>query len=91
MPDTWSPSRGHGWSATGMIARCDRTAFLTPLAVGIRGDKRVAITEFFHLIHVVDDKDEVDAWYNTMFAPKPFITKSWMRPGKAMRVALIDR
>ena len=37
----------------------------------------MAITEFFHLIHVVDDEDEVDAWYDAVFAPKPFIRKSW--------------
>ena len=37
----------------------------------------MAITEFFHLIHVVDDEDEVDAWYDAVFAPKPFIRKNW--------------
>ena len=78
MPDTWSPGRGHGRSATGMIARRDRTAACSrPWQSESEETKRVAITEFFHLIHVVDDEDEVDAWYDAVFAPKPFIRKSW--------------
>jgi catechol 2,3-dioxygenase-like lactoylglutathione lyase family enzyme len=32
----------------------------------------MAITEFFHLIHMVDNEDEVDAWYDAVFAPRRF-------------------
>ena len=35
------------------------------------------IREFFHLIHVVDDGDEVGAWYDEVFKPQRFIEKSW--------------
>jgi catechol 2,3-dioxygenase-like lactoylglutathione lyase family enzyme len=38
----------------------------------------MAITEFFHLIHIVDDEDEVDSWYDAVFAPKRFAEKGWM-------------
>jgi catechol 2,3-dioxygenase-like lactoylglutathione lyase family enzyme len=38
----------------------------------------VAIIEFFHLIHIVDDEDEVDAWYDAVFAPQRFADKSWL-------------
>lgn len=31
--------------------------------------------EFFHLIHVVDDEDPVDAFYDTLFAPQRFAPK----------------
>jgi catechol 2,3-dioxygenase-like lactoylglutathione lyase family enzyme len=33
------------------------------------------ILEFFHLIHVVDDEDEVDAFYRDLFAPQPVVEK----------------
>jgi hypothetical protein len=35
------------------------------------------IREFFHLIHVVDDEAEVEAWYDEVFAPRRFIEKNW--------------
>lgn len=35
------------------------------------------IREFFHLIHVVDDQDEADAWYDEIFRPQRFIQKNW--------------
>lgn len=35
------------------------------------------IREFFHLIHVVDDQCEADAWYDEVFKPQRFIEKSW--------------
>jgi hypothetical protein len=35
------------------------------------------IREFFHLIHVVDDQDEADAWYDEVFKPQRFIQKNW--------------
>ena len=35
------------------------------------------IREFFHLIHVVDDIDEVDAWYDALFSPQWFMKKQW--------------
>jgi hypothetical protein len=37
----------------------------------------VPIREFFHLIHVVDDIDTTDAWYDAMFAPDRFVTRQW--------------
>jgi catechol 2,3-dioxygenase-like lactoylglutathione lyase family enzyme len=36
------------------------------------------ILEFFHLIHIVDNEDEVDAFYRELFAPEPFRPKHWM-------------
>jgi catechol 2,3-dioxygenase-like lactoylglutathione lyase family enzyme len=35
------------------------------------------IREFFHLIHVVDDIEEVDAWYDALFSPQWFMKKEW--------------
>jgi catechol 2,3-dioxygenase-like lactoylglutathione lyase family enzyme len=35
------------------------------------------IREFFHLIHVIDDEDEVDAWYEAVFSPQIFQPKGW--------------
>ncbi len=35
------------------------------------------IREFFHLIHVVDDQGEVDAWYDEVFKPQRFIERNW--------------
>ncbi len=37
----------------------------------------VPIREFFHLIHIVDDEDEVDAFYDALFAPLRFQEKHW--------------
>jgi catechol 2,3-dioxygenase-like lactoylglutathione lyase family enzyme len=37
----------------------------------------VAIREFFHLIHIVDNEDEVDAFYDDLFAPQRFQSKGW--------------
>src|SRR5579863_3044344 len=38
----------------------------------------MAIREFFHLIHIVDNEDEVDAWYDEVFAPRRFVEKGWL-------------
>jgi hypothetical protein len=35
------------------------------------------IREFFHLIHVVDDHGEANAWYDRVFKPQRFIEKNW--------------
>jgi hypothetical protein len=35
------------------------------------------IREFFHLIHVVDDQGEADAWYDAVFKPQRFIQRNW--------------
>ena len=35
------------------------------------------IQEFFHLIHVVNDEDEVDRFYDRLFAPDWFFPKHW--------------
>src|SRR5215218_6583141 len=40
------------------------------------------IREFFHLIHIVDDEDEVEAFYNGLFAPQYWMDKSWMEGEK---------
>jgi catechol 2,3-dioxygenase-like lactoylglutathione lyase family enzyme len=37
----------------------------------------VAIREFFHLIHIVDNEDEVDAFYDRLLAPQRFQPKHW--------------
>ncbi|HUJ66526.1 MAG TPA: hypothetical protein VLX59_13360, partial [Acidimicrobiales bacterium] len=37
----------------------------------------MAIQEFFHLIHVVDDEDEADRFYDRLFAPDRFVQKHW--------------
>jgi hypothetical protein len=37
----------------------------------------VPIQEFFHLIHIVADEDEVDAFYDELFAPQRFTAKHW--------------
>jgi predicted enzyme related to lactoylglutathione lyase len=42
----------------------------------------LTILEFFHLIHVVDDEDEVDAFYDRLFAPRRFMTKSFSEQEK---------
>jgi catechol 2,3-dioxygenase-like lactoylglutathione lyase family enzyme len=38
----------------------------------------MAILDFFHLIHIVDDEDEVDRWYDEVFAPQRFRPKHWL-------------
>jgi hypothetical protein len=38
----------------------------------------VTIREFFHLIHIVDDEDEVDAFYDRLFAPERFRAKHFL-------------
>ena len=38
----------------------------------------MGIREFFHLIHIVDDEDEVDAFYDELFAPQRFAPKAFM-------------
>jgi catechol 2,3-dioxygenase-like lactoylglutathione lyase family enzyme len=38
----------------------------------------MAILEFFHLIHIVDDEDEVDRWYDEVFTPRRFRPKHWL-------------
>jgi catechol 2,3-dioxygenase-like lactoylglutathione lyase family enzyme len=43
---------------------------------------RVTILEFFHLIHIVDDEDEVDTFYDRLFAPERFRTKHFMQAEK---------
>jgi catechol 2,3-dioxygenase-like lactoylglutathione lyase family enzyme len=35
------------------------------------------LQEFFHLIHVVDNEDEVDAFYDGLFSPQRFRPKGW--------------
>ena len=35
------------------------------------------IREFFHLIHVVDDMDETNAWFDAMFSPQLFQPKGF--------------
>ena len=35
----------------------------------------VLIREFFHLIHIVDNEDEVDAFYDSLFNPQRFAPK----------------
>lgn len=45
--------------------------------LGCSYDPAMPIREFFHLIHVVDDEDEVDAWYDELFSPQRFAPKSW--------------
>jgi extradiol dioxygenase family protein len=35
------------------------------------------LREFFHLIHVVDDLDEADAWYDALFSPQRYVTHGW--------------
>jgi catechol 2,3-dioxygenase-like lactoylglutathione lyase family enzyme len=37
----------------------------------------MAITEFFHLIHIVDNEDDVDQWYDAVFSPNRFSDKHW--------------
>jgi catechol 2,3-dioxygenase-like lactoylglutathione lyase family enzyme len=37
----------------------------------------VPVREFFHLIHIVDDYDEAEAWYGALFAPQVFVPKNW--------------
>jgi hypothetical protein len=36
------------------------------------------IREFFHLIHIVDNEDEVDAWYREVFSPRTFMQNNWL-------------
>ncbi len=36
------------------------------------------IREFFHLIHIVHDEDEVDAWYQALFSAETFAKKHWL-------------
>jgi catechol 2,3-dioxygenase-like lactoylglutathione lyase family enzyme len=42
----------------------------------------VEIREFFHLIHIVDDEDEVDAFYDELFAPQRFAPKHFAESEK---------
>ncbi len=42
----------------------------------------VLIQEFFHLIHVVDDEDEADRFYDRLFAPDRFAPKHWSETEK---------
>jgi extradiol dioxygenase family protein len=42
----------------------------------------VGIGEFFHLIHIVDDEDEVDAFYGELFATQPFRAKHFLESEK---------
>jgi catechol 2,3-dioxygenase-like lactoylglutathione lyase family enzyme len=42
----------------------------------------VAPLEFFHLIHIVDDEDEVDRFYDELFAPQRFVQKHWLEVEK---------
>jgi Glyoxalase/Bleomycin resistance protein/Dioxygenase superfamily len=35
------------------------------------------IREFFHLMQIVDDFDETEARYGTLFSPRVFMSKSW--------------
>jgi hypothetical protein len=42
----------------------------------------VEIREFFHLIHIVDDEDEVDAFYDDLFAPQRFAPKHFAESEK---------
>jgi hypothetical protein len=42
----------------------------------------VPIREFFHLIHVVDDMDETNAWYYAMFAPQLFRPTGFAKQAK---------
>jgi predicted enzyme related to lactoylglutathione lyase len=37
----------------------------------------VPIREFFHLIHVVDDMDEANEWYDALFSPQCFQPKGY--------------
>ena len=39
--------------------------------------RRMPIREFFHLIHVVDDIEKADAWYDRLFAPHWFMKREW--------------
>lgn len=36
------------------------------------------VREFFHLIHIVDDYDEAEAWYRALFSPQEFAPKNWL-------------
>jgi len=38
----------------------------------------MALREFFHLIHIVNDEDEVDAWYDAVFSPQRFVQRNWL-------------
>ena len=40
------------------------------------------IREFFHLIHIVDNEDEVDAWYRDLFSPQTFTKNHWLESEK---------
>ena len=35
------------------------------------------VREFFHLIHVIEDEDEVESWYEAVFSPLIFQPKGW--------------
>jgi hypothetical protein len=37
----------------------------------------VPIREFFHLMHIVADIEAADAWYDAMFSPQRYVTRSW--------------
>ena len=37
----------------------------------------MTVREFFHLIHIVDNEDEVDAFYDELLAPLRFQEKHW--------------
>ena len=40
-------------------------------------DVAMPIREFFHLIHVVDDMDEANEWYDALFSPQCFQPKGY--------------
>jgi catechol 2,3-dioxygenase-like lactoylglutathione lyase family enzyme len=42
----------------------------------------LTILEFFHLIQVVDDEDEVDRFYDRLFAPQPVMSKHFSEQEK---------
>jgi extradiol dioxygenase family protein len=48
----------------------------------VSNGEAVDILSFFHLIHIVDDEDEVDAFYGELFAPQTFSAKHWMEREK---------
>jgi hypothetical protein len=42
------------------------------------------IREFFHLIHIVDHEDEVDDWYEALFAPQRIMKNNWLESEKRL-------
>jgi catechol 2,3-dioxygenase-like lactoylglutathione lyase family enzyme len=35
------------------------------------------VRAFFHLIHIVDDLDQADSWYDAVFSPQRYVTRGW--------------